>query len=1121
MTGKSGEGSGFNAVSVIALIAGLRARGFQISPGDALACLSLAATKMDWNRDEIAMVLRAVLVRRAGEARVFEEIFAGLFQGTVPERPSFGNADAGGYIGRGPLTPAKPTWAQYIAGGAGGVIENLQKLWRRWPRVDPRVLRNARALAGAVGAGLLITYIAQLGSCSGPLPPPPPPEELGAASIEIAIYAGIDAAIAAISLTGLALLAWRALALSKQRRQRSRMEHLGASETETTPDPPMPKTDGTVFRIGSLGGQPPDFLPAAIGTEITEMIGYRQGDPDPNRLDTRRTIAAHVRGSDPTLLVAQRRRELPMLLLLVDRNADASRWNRLAEEFHTVLQARGIIARKVVFPGTFFTRRAGSLEPGSEAIAVEAVAASPGWTVTMVFGEAHRLGRSDVDFFRRLAENGPLVFLDFRDRALWDGRHWALLAAGVTLVEATATELRDALARIFAPDRVHVRDASSARLIVGKPLLPEDDPLSMLGQEGCLWASDCALVEPISFALAERLRRRYPKLASAYPSLAFSRLEALPGAWSGPEGLYFEPEMRRQLLNRFSKRPATDRAMTIATIDQAFTEAKPEGASAATVHSYARNQVHVFSDDLDAALESILKIEAEGLLYQAPIRNFLGRLRVPAAADLPAHAIILPAEPRSAAIRRRLFAPPDMPGDTDDAGRLLERLSKPTAFDERDSYRLGDFDIAPARWSLGLPSARMRLTESGQPGEFPGIPAATIGAFFAGARYMLLAGERQGQATLELFDTLLCTRRQVSTPGDSVQVTAIATASKASVAAFGSPAGKWYLLRLDPEGSNSEPLRPEPLETGLDMSPSSGYDATRPPQVGIDPQGRYTFVALPGRHELARCAISTSGERPTVWRFPAPVASIAFVEDTIFVGLSTGAVHSLPISTAELGTSSLEQAFNVGSYPAAIAVARFSAARKNGDVDTTSVETRDILVAGREDGKLICHDGDRQLSEMYIGSVPRRVVAFVDRKAAFITPAGGRERPREAGICVAVLGRNGTFEIVGMPLADSPPMSGGSPAFTAMSLLDRPLVASDGQRRAVAIAGQSSRLAILVAGSSGSAARIEVRPLEYVLPGLLPQSGSPSEVAETPLTEDEVGTEEVSRQTSSTRELAR
>ncbi|TPK87365.1 hypothetical protein [Mesorhizobium sp. B2-4-17] len=889
-------------------------------------------------------------------------------------------------------------------------------------------------------------------------------------STEIAISVGIDAAISAIAVTGLALLVWRAIVLAWWRRDRA--------EEQAPERAPPPQPDGTVFRVGSLGGKPPDFLPAAIGTEIAEMIGYRQGGPDPSRLDARRTIAAHVRGCDSSLLIGERRRELPTLLLLVDRSAGARTWHRLAAEFRTVLEGRGIAAEWIDFPGTFFVRRSGMLTPRPESIAMEKAVTSSGWTVTVVFGEAHRLARSDIEFLQRLAENGPLVFLDLRDRTLWDRRHWALQQAGIKLAEATAAGLRDVLASIFAPDRTRAVEPPLKPAFEGRKLPSDDTALATLGQDGRLWASDCALIEPISFALAERLRLRYPQLATPYPSLAFSRLAALPGTWSGPEGLHFEPPMRRRLLSEFSKREAADRARTIATMDRAFAEAKPDGVSATIVHRYARGQVHVFADDLDAALGTILDIEAEGLLYEAPIRNFVTRLRVPDASKPDAGSILLPGEPRSAATRRRLFAA------TSDPGSLPAGISRGILPAETDSYRSGNFEITPARWSLGLPSTRIRIADPGKPDGSLGMPEWTLGAFYMGARHVLLAGGRpREQARLRLFDTLLGTMTPVATPADSTEITAIATAARVPVAVFASSSGQWYLLRLDPEASTvPDVLQPEILNVQLSMFGSSGDGAGRPPQVGIDPSGRFLFVGWPGQRELLRCQFGDLANRPTVWRFPAAVAAFAFVEETIFVGLAGGAIHSQPIDAAEFSESGLGKPFHIGGYPEAMAVVRLAASELADGRDAAGFETRDIVVAAREDGVLVCHDSERRLSEIPIDAVPRRIVPFADKKAALVIPVGSAEPSREAGLSVALLGRDGSFDIVGMPLADPTFASGRSAVFTAMSLLDRPVPAHDDRRRALAIAAQSSRVAIMVAGIAGGPARIEIRPLDYKLP---------------------------------------
>jgi len=1080
VNGINAEVRSIDAAFVMALVFALRRRRLRISPGDAWTCMALARSKAAWTRAEITAVLSALLVRRPGEAAIFEAEFGPLFDRSLPtsapirrpaEPPQAPDDQGGNQIKR-----SRKRWLRDRVQRIREVVRHAGRgwgdQWKRLVRGTSERLGRWTAVAGAISASLTGFYL--LRGLLEKIAPGPRSETSSIASTGSEVLLGIDAAIAAIALTGLGLLIWRAVALSRQQRE-------CPEEEVAAPRSPPPTPDGTIFRIGSLGGRPPAFLPpATIGAEIAEMIGYRPGEPDPRRLDARLTIAAHARGADPLILIPGRRRELPGILLLVDRGADACYWHTLADEFRAVLQARGIATQCIDFRGSFFTNRAGQHNPRPEALAVDAAIAAPGWTVTTVFGQVHRLGRPDIDLFRRVSENGPIVFFELRDRTLWDGRHAALKAAGVALSEATAVGLRDALARIFAPDRAHTVEPS-----LGRPPEPDgpssvEAAIAALGEEGGHWASDCALVDPISFALAEKLRDLYPTLRSSHPSLAFSRLSSLPGVWSGPEGLRLYPQVRRRLLTRFALRRLEDRARTLAIVDAAFDAVKPIGVSATIIRAYAKSFANVFSDNLDAALKMVFDAESDELLDPAPIRDFLDRLWVPGAVTREDEELIrLPSEPHSAAMRRRLFPRPDERdrGDGPNAPQHQAVGRRPP--DKRNSYWLGARQIVPARWSLGLPSTRNRIPESLRSLATWAAPNLPVSSFLTGRHLLIGSGEPSEQARLSVFDTLRGAVAPVAIPADLSGVATIVTARGAPVAAIGSFAAEWYLLRVDPgESVGPAPLQPQNLY-GLSTAlggPTARFD--RPSPAAIDPAGRFLFVGWPGQNRMLRCRLDDLNATPTVWQLPQEVTSLGFLGETIFVGLAGGAIVSGAI---EASAPPIRDglAYEIGGDPTAMAVVHTDGERPYAEREMVSSDLPDIVViAGREDGTVVVHDGERQLAELRLGRSLRRIVAYPEKSAARVRHAIGAE-PEEAGLSVAILGQDGFFDIIGFPLR--PLAIDGSVPFTAMSLLDRRVAASDGTR-ALAIAAQSSLVALIVTGNTDSPGRIEVRPLDYALP---------------------------------------
>ena len=435
------------------------------------------------------------------------------------------------------------------------------------------------------------------------------------------LVSGIGALISATAITIVALSVWQSAIFER------RLDRGTAPPQE--PEKPPQKGDGSVYRVGWLGGDPSPFLDPSIASEIAELVGYRHGDPEPKRIDVRRTMSERVRGGDPALMYMEPRRELPTILLLVDTRSDAHRWNTLPTEFEKTVTSWGVPVERIDYPGSLFSRVGREPSRPAEALLVEEILASPGWTVTTIFGEAHRFARSDVDLLGRIAENGPVLFLEFRDPRQWNAAQVAVRKVGVQVVPATGQHLRDGLARLFAPDRVTEKNQAAPPNRAQKQEKPTSSPEDQLGEDVAAWAGACALVEPISFALAERLRRLYPSLGPPEPVI-FSCLTNYPGARFGPEGLRFEGHVRRDLINFFSKRPQAERAKAITAIDDAFKQTPANGITAEAVRRFSQAQVHIYNVTPDGALYDIEDILEEGLLSNRPIRDFRARLATPA-----------------------------------------------------------------------------------------------------------------------------------------------------------------------------------------------------------------------------------------------------------------------------------------------------------------------------------------------------------------------------------------------------------------------------------------------------------------------------------------------------------
>lgn len=1028
---------------VSALVFSLRASGMRVSPSEALACLALARSRFEWRRDDLASALAAVLVMRPGDRAALDATLDDLFE----EPKSDDAAGAAALVADKKIVvnhvyPIFKPWWKWLWDCLRTVFARTAPVRRR---VTSWVGFLARWLDEGIGSLVLaasVLLVALAGVFLVPREWRPP-----ASSVSVSVNDPtlppqidlrgrlVDAVLFATSITGLALLIWRAVVLTRLLRRPSASEALPA-DAPARPQPSVP--DDTTFRIGSLGRREP-FLSVGLAGEIAEIIGYRRGAPDPRRLDLPRTIAAHARGADPLHLCAEARRELPTLLILEDARAEAMAWHTLADEFAGILTQRGVYTERIAYPGSFFIRHDGRLTGRPEAEAVEVVVGAPGWTVAIVFGEAQRLARADADFLANVAENGPVIFLDLHDRTLWDARQDALRRRGIRVNEATGRGLRDALAEVFAPDRMFLAHEQPAAAEAERPSLDCDGEFKD-------WASDCALVEPISFALAEELRRadvagaaqhpRYIGLGPESPTLAFSRLAALPGSWTGPEGLRFDLRLRRKLLGHFESRSLEERRRTWEIVRAAFDRAPPGGTTAAEIRRYAMAgaQLHAGGADRETALDVIFETLDGGLLDPLPIRSFLGGLRFEGQDSSNAETILLSGEPHRAENRRRLLG---------------------SAASER-GYRAHGRFVEPARWVLGSTSIRIRVPDRTG-------TAAPFGAFLPGARHLVLADH----GGLRVLNMLLGEAAEIELVGGSGRVTTVLTAASAAVAAVGLSSGAWGLVRLGDNGH----WRFDPLETP--RFPAEGTAV-----AALDAQGRALFLANPHLDELVR--VPLTGTSPwTTWPCGSRPTALACAGENLLAGLESGDVAVFPADGGSARQG--DRTYRLGCLVTALAVTR-----------TGRGTPRDSVVAASSDGRLLVHDGDERVAEASLGFLPRRIVPYANRPAARVV-VDGTAAPGLEGISVAVLGEDGSFDVIGLAFHGP-----GGDSFTAMSLLDTPVGGTEGRQRAVAVAGQSGRLALL-ARDGVLPPRIDLRPLDYRRPAAAPAiAGTPSARAAVP-----------------------
>ncbi|MFG1201788.1 hypothetical protein V5F29_05290 [Xanthobacter aminoxidans] len=1000
----------------------LRRRGLAVTPVDIALCSALATDQPAWAEEEIAQVFSAILAKGSADRALVREVCAALMQDhrgeVLPARPA-GPSTTGAGPEQQHQDPPPSLWKR--------IYSALKDAWR------PVTIVLLTAGFLAITAPFLPQLIEIIKRLLDPIIELPPPGD------QLEVWALIVGGVVSSGLTALSVWLWR--------RYRGEQKPVDTPDGHIALPAVRPSIDDTVFRVGSLGGAPPTFLGEPYRGDIAGMLGYRASSADQTRIDFSATFEAQIREADPSLLMHPALRELPTILILVDREAEGLDWNTLDLEFAALLAQRGISHVCIEYPASFHKGMSRTARPLPEAVAIMDVLAAPGWTVSVLIGEAHRMSARDVDLLKTMHENGPLVFLELRDPALWDTRHRGLIRAGIDLRPATAEGLRDAIARIFAPHRGSRGSGASGGAKVASQK-PSDTMDGQLDGAHLNWASDCALVEPVSFALAEKLRERYGPLRSPLPNLAFSRLVALPGSWLGPEGLRFEPSVRRRLQNHFAARPRGGREETLRILEEAFKEAgKGLGLGAGVMHRYALAAARFVGLTSEAAWRELHDLRRTGTMAQGVVDNLLVRVRS-ATGDRDEECkqinimggretIILGDEPDTAALRDWLDSSRRMarkPGDGDTEERVERRF---------------------ARWQLSVPDARIIYPLSSFGAQWAGEARPFIGGFLTGGRYLLVSGPPSEGRRVSLIDLFAAAANPLPDVSGERGLMALATAAEASMAVGMDDMGR--LLTIVPEGRKA---RSSEGFGSRSINPGSGWPGS---VIAVSHTGQVAWVGQGGH--VVRLGLSADGVEgetllPLEWQNDHRVSALCAESETGFLAGSTGGT----VVRFRAGERfSIELARFDGEV-----VALASSAPRVGENDSSSQPGQSLLAVALADGRLILSDGSSSVEHRLPGRAAR--IALWRDRACFATREGDSERTEEHGHSIAVQFEDGGFDICGMPAPSDPAR------FTPLSLLDERVLPGSSGPRVIALGSQTRRVAFFERD------RIVVRTLIYRKP---------------------------------------
>jgi hypothetical protein len=655
------------------LLKRLRQEGFSITTWDYARVSTVHVLKPQWRRGELLAVLQACLVRspEGNESfeRAYDEAFGLGAAGEVvfPTQPApTPSAPLSHQLAEGPIRHEhKPT---LLPASAREMPEHSPKRespsWiMKWPKIlggEPLIMWLSGVLdviAGLVrGKSYLLRFLGWIFACICALLAirgavkwyPPLDKQVEVDSVSVAFGC----------VTALVLMLFGAAVLDAWLRLRARQRAREANRRELPPPTRKIEPTDVVFRVGLIGNK---ALPCALnprrGRDIADLFTYSNAGTDWRQPDIPATIRCMVTQPHESKIIYSRRRVLSAILILIDRASAGPKWNNLARDAEVALRRRGLEVTTIEFEGSFHRlAEGGMMVRTQEAQLIAAVEEDARQRVILLFTDANRMTLADSGFLAALKQDGPVLWFDYRDRHLWTNQVIAG-AAGLEPWEATEEDLEAALRSLFSP-RLGRRPPARETPYWRRPAASaRQQALRTLG-DAADWATDCAVLQPLSIGLADRLRAA---LHPHIPRHAFSRLLSLPGSMLGVEGLRFQSDIRCWLVQRFALVRDHEAQSTVTTllqneIDAARPQA-PEASWPTAAWQWTRLQVSIMTEP-DEALPQIDLVEKSGLLEPTPVRDFLSRIAPEGGGvmSLPADAIILPRPALSVAARKVLDA---------------------------------------------------------------------------------------------------------------------------------------------------------------------------------------------------------------------------------------------------------------------------------------------------------------------------------------------------------------------------------------------------------------------------------------------------------------------------------
>ncbi|ETX03174.1 MAG: hypothetical protein ETSY1_01000 [Candidatus Entotheonella factor] len=305
------------------------------------------------------------------------------------------------------------------------------------------------------------------------------------------------------------------------------------------------------FRLGAVGGAMAPRLDAMALDQLADALGYFQSEQPSDRLDVAASIEATGRNGGLPRLVFRPRHVIRTVLVLEDIGVETRAWNAIARELAEGLRRRGV----PVIYGTFTGVPQQFRTPDGTAVHLDDLDDNRQGYLLLVFSDGKGVQpRRDALALEALARWPMVAWMELRDRLFWDENAALPTRYGIPLYAATPEGLAQAMGR-FVSERGQSRGAATeGQAGRGLPVYAGvhlDVYLEEMLSDALSWAQACAMVQPLSFGMADALRRAF---CGALPPQRIDRLIAMPGTARTEAGLSFATPVLSVLRQGFAER---------------------------------------------------------------------------------------------------------------------------------------------------------------------------------------------------------------------------------------------------------------------------------------------------------------------------------------------------------------------------------------------------------------------------------------------------------------------------------------------------------------------------------------------------------------------------------------